>query len=59
MVTAICGVQLQYRKRPTDLVLRLGLNESIDQFGYNKRCLLLWICVKERGLACHEKGIRH
>ena len=31
MVRAICGVQLKDRKRYTDLMLMLGLNETIDQ----------------------------
>ena len=31
MVRAMCGVQLKVRKRSTDLVLMLGLNETIDQ----------------------------
>ena len=28
---AICGVQLKHRKRSTDLMLMLGLNETLDQ----------------------------
>ena len=31
MIKAICGVQLKYRRRSTDFMLMLGLNESIDQ----------------------------
>ena len=31
MVRAICGVQLNGRKRSTDLMLMLGLNETMDQ----------------------------
>ena len=31
MVRAMCGVQLKARKRSTDLMLMLGLNETIDQ----------------------------
>ena len=30
MVRAMCGVQLKDRKRSTDLMLTLGLNETID-----------------------------
>ena len=30
MVTAMCGVHLRYRKRAKDLMLMLGLNETID-----------------------------
>ena len=31
MVRAMCGVQLKDRKRSKDLMLMLGLNETIDQ----------------------------
>ena len=31
MVRAMCGVQLKDRKRSMDLMLMLGLNETIDQ----------------------------
>ena len=31
MLKAICGVQLKDRKRSTDLMFMLGLNETIDQ----------------------------
>ena len=31
MVKAMCGVQLKDRKRSTDLMLMLGLKETIDQ----------------------------
>ena len=31
MVRAMCGVQLKGRKRSKDLMLMLGLNETIDQ----------------------------
>ena len=31
MVRAMCGVQLKGRKRYTDLMLMLGLSETIDQ----------------------------
>ena len=31
MVTAMCGVLLKDRKRSTDLMFMLGLNEAIDQ----------------------------
>ena len=31
MVRAICGVQLKDRKRHTDLMFMLGLNETIEQ----------------------------
>ena len=31
MVRAICGVQLKGRKRSKDLMLMLGLSETIDQ----------------------------
>ena len=32
MVRAMCGVQLKDRKRATDLILLLSLNETVDQF---------------------------
>ena len=31
MVRAMCGVQLEDRKRSTDLMIMLGLNETADQ----------------------------
>ena len=31
MMRAMCGVQLKDRKRSTDLMFMLGLNETIDQ----------------------------
>ena len=31
MVRAMCGVQLKDRKRSTDLMFMLGLNETIDK----------------------------
>ena len=31
MVRAMCGVQVKYRKRSTDLMFMLGFNETIDQ----------------------------
>ena len=30
MVRALCGVQIKDRKRPTDLMLMLGLSEAMD-----------------------------
>ena len=32
MVRAMCGVQLNDRQLSTDLMLKLGLNETTDQF---------------------------
>ena len=32
MVKVMCGVQLKDRKRSMDLMLTLGLNETMDQF---------------------------
>ena len=49
MVRAMCGVQLKYRNRLTDLILMLGLKESMDQ--------LVWSCVEERGWSRLTKGI--
>ena len=31
MVRAMCGVQLKDRKRSTDFILMMGVNETIDQ----------------------------
>ena len=31
MVTAMCGTQFKDRKRSTDLMCMLGLNETMDQ----------------------------
>ena len=31
MVRAMCGLQLKDRKRAMDLMLTMGLNETIDQ----------------------------
>ena len=31
MVRTMCGTQLKHRKRSKDLMLMLGLNETIDQ----------------------------
>ena len=31
MVRAMCGVQIKYRKRSSDLMFMLGLNETINQ----------------------------
>ena len=37
---AMCGVQLKGRKRSTDLMFMLGLNETIDQLSMaNSVCL--------------------
>ena len=33
MVRAMCGVQLKDRKRSSDLMFMLGLNETVDQLG--------------------------
>ena len=30
MVRAMCGIQLKHRKRPRDLILMLGFNETMD-----------------------------
>ena len=56
MVRAMCGVQLKDRKRSTDLMFMLGLNETIDQFAMaNSFC---WYGHVLRGWSCLEKDIR-
>ena len=42
VVRAMCGVQLQDRKRYTDLMFMLGLNETIDRFAM-ANCVC-WYC---------------
>ena len=49
-------VQLKDRKRPTDLMLMLGLNETIDQLAMTNT--VGWHGCVERGWPCLEKGIR-
>ena len=44
---AMCGVQLKDIKRSTDLMLMLGLNETMDQLAI-ANCSLVWLCVEER-----------
>ena len=41
MVRAMCGVQVEDRKRPKDLMLRLGLNETIDWLAM-ENCSFVW-----------------
>ena len=45
---AMCGVQLKDRKRSTELMFMLGLNETIDQLAMAK-CLLVWLCIEVEG----------
>ena len=45
LVRAMRGVQLNDRKRSTDLMFMLGLNENIDHLSM---CSLIWSCVEER-----------
>ena len=56
MVRAICGVQLKNRKISTDLMLMLGLNETIDQLAMTSSVHLYG--HGERGWSCLENGIR-
>ena len=39
MVRAMCGVQLKYWKRTKDLILMLGLNETMRQLAMVKQCV--------------------
>ena len=48
MVIAMCGVHLKDRKRVRDLMLLLGLNESMDELAI----------ASSVGCLCVEKGIR-
>ena len=34
MMRAICGVQLKHRKRSQDLMLKLGLNETMYKLAF-------------------------
>ena len=43
MVRAMCGVQLNDRKRTKDLMLMLGLNETIDQLAMASS--VCWYCM--------------
>ena len=44
MVRAMCGVQLKDRKRSTDLMFMLGLNETIDQLAMVNSVLGMVMC---------------
>ena len=44
MVRAVCGVQLKDRKRSTDLVFMLGLNDTIDQLAMENSVRWLAMC---------------
>ena len=51
MVRAMCGAQLKERKRPTDLMFMLGLNEIIDQLAMaNSVCWYGHVLRREGGL---------
>ena len=39
-MTAMCGIQLKYRKRSMDLMFMLVLGKTIDQVAINKVILL-------------------
>ena len=50
MVRAMCGVQLKDRKRSTDFMFMLGLNEIIDQLAMaNSVCWYGHVLRKEDG----------
>ena len=63
-VGAMCRVQLKDRKIAEDLMLMLGLNETIDQLAMtNSICLYGhvfceggWACVHEGGWSCVQEG---
>ena len=57
MVRAMSRLQLKDRKRSTDFMPMLGLNETIDQLTMGKR--VHWHGhVWRRECSCLEKGIR-
>ena len=58
MVRTMCGVQLKDRKRSTDLMLMLGLKETMDQLSLANSVRCYGHGVEERGWSCLEKGIR-
>ena len=64
MVRAMCGVQLKDRKRSTDLMFMLGLNETIDHLAmansvhcYGHVLRRAWSCVEERARSCVKESM--
>ena len=57
MVRSMCGVQLKHRKRSSDLMFMLGLNEIIDQLAMKNSVRWHGHGVEERGWSCLKKGI--
>ena len=56
MVRAMCGVQLNDKKRAMDLMLMLGLDETIDWLAWATS--VHWYgCVEKRGWSHLKKGI--
>ena len=55
MARAICGVLLKDRKTTKDLMLMMGLKETMHQLAM--QCLLIWSCFEERRWSCVENGI--
>ena len=52
----MCAVQLKDRNRADDLMLMLGLNETIDQIAME--ISVCWYgLVEEGGWSCLEKGV--
>ena len=56
MASSMCGIQLKDRKRSTDLIFILDLNETIDQLAM-ANCSLVWSCVDVSGWSCLEKAL--
>ena len=57
MVRAVCGVQLDDRKRAQDLTPMMSLNETTDRLAMGNS--VRWYgCVEERGRSFLEKGIK-
>ena len=57
MLRAVCAVQLKDRKQYTDLMLMLGLKETIDQSAMANN-VRRYGHVLRRGWSHHKKGIR-
>ena len=59
MVTAMCGVQLKDRKRSKDLMLMLGLNETISQLAMaNNVCWYAHVLRRDDGHVLRTLDLR-
>ena len=48
MVKAMCEVRLKDKKERMDLMVMLGLNETIDDLSMAIQCSLVWLCLEGR-----------